>query len=80
MLAVVLESFHRALLITADGSLSLPLRSLGGTTGRYSPPRKIKRRFVLSEKKKKKKGFGVVSVRHFVPRRRKRKARASKTV
>lgn len=33
VLAVVLESFHMALLITADGLVSLPLDSLGGTLG-----------------------------------------------
>lgn len=64
VLAVVLESFHRALLMTADGFVSLPLYSLGGT---YSPT-EMKRCFVLTEK-----GFGVVSVRHFVPGQRKRK-------
>lgn len=33
MLAVVLESFHSALLITADGLVSLPLPLLCGTLG-----------------------------------------------
>lgn len=37
VLAVVLESFHRALLITADGLVSLPLHLFGGTLGVIIP-------------------------------------------
>lgn len=37
VLAAVLESFHRALLITADGLVSLPLHLLGGTLGVILP-------------------------------------------
>ena len=39
VLAVVLESFHRALLITADGLVSLPLHLLCGTPGVTLPLR-----------------------------------------
>lgn len=40
VLAVVLESFHRALLITADGLVSLLLHLFSGTLGVVSTPRK----------------------------------------
>lgn len=63
VLAFVLESFHRALLMTADGFVPLRLRKLSGTV-RVVLSSEIKRRFVLS-----KAGCGVVSVRHFVPKR-----------
>lgn len=76
VLAVVLESFHRALLITAEGLFSLLLHLFGGTLGVILlPGKKKKRRCVPPEQ-----GFGVVSVRHFVPKQRKIKVRASETV
>lgn len=37
VLAVVLESFHRALLMTADGLVSPPLHLLSGTLGVILP-------------------------------------------
>lgn len=47
VLAVVLESFHRALLITAEGLFSLLLHLFGGTLGVILLPGKKKKKEAL---------------------------------
>lgn len=71
VLAVVLESFHRALLITADGRDSQLLHLFGGTLGVILLCGEKKKNMLCSVGEKRRGGgFQVVSLRRFVPNQR----------